>query len=245
MNTYEANKSSIEGAREGNGQFGSQLHGECAGGTGVLGGGIPGLTISPEIDNEHVSQLAGTGLQGSIEPYRGNDPDIPGDAVVYSPAGAGYGMVLGNLGRDDFFIYDDLDTDGEAWRTEPGGAWSKEKVARNIGSMRFQREARDKLYDEFSHAENYEFRDASMWKDDDGDVYAQVNFTDEEGESIDLTYDFSRKEFSARDSEDQIVDPAPILDDCLGEDRTPEHTSRWFQDTAQELKDAGHGKYLS
>ena len=244
MNSYEANKASIERDRQGNGEFGNKLYGEADGGTGVLGAQTAGLTISPEIDNEHVSQLAGTGLQGSIEPYRGNDPDIPGSAVVYSPAGAGYSMVLGNVGRKDFLVYDDLDTDGEAWRTEPG-ICSPEKAAEAIGNLRFQREARDKLYDEFAHAENYEFRDASMWKGDDGGTYAQVNFTDEEGENVDLTYDFRRNEFSAQDMDGQTVDPAPILDDCLGGDRTPEHAARWFQDAAQELKDAGHSKYLS
>ena len=37
MNTYEANKASIEAARQGNGEFGSKLHGEADGGTSVLG----------------------------------------------------------------------------------------------------------------------------------------------------------------------------------------------------------------
>lgn len=244
MNTYEANQSSIEKDRRGNGEFGFKEHGEPAGGTNALVSAIsPGLAVSPGAESDALREMAALGLQGSVEPYNGNDPDVPGDAVVYQPAGAGYSMVLGNLGRDDFIIYDDLDTDGEAWRTEPG-AWTAGKAVRNIGVTRFQREARDELYDQFSHSDEYEFRDASMWKDDDGDLYSQVNFTNEEGTNIDLTYDFTRDEFSARDTYDQIVDPDPVVRSCLGDSVSKSDTASWFRKTAQKLVEAGHGKYI-
>ena len=208
------------------GKFGFQQFTEAAGGSSALGGPPNELSFDPEVENAHLDELAAAGLKGHVEPYRGRDSDVPGDAVVYYPdQTSGQAFILGNLGKPDFVVYDDLDTD-ESFRHEGSGPWDAAQAVKTISDTRFQRSVRDNMYNEFSWSDDFEFRDADMWKGEDGALYAQVTLLDEEGASVDVTYNYDKDELSASDESGDELDAAKIAADLVPEGTSPAEAFR-------------------
>lgn len=208
------------------GRFGFQQFSEAAGGSSALGGPPNELSFEAGVENVHLDELAASGLKGYVEPYRGRDSDVPGDAVVYYPGQtSGQAFIMGNLGKPDFVIYDDLDTD-EAFRHEGSGPWDPAGAVKTISDTRFERSVRDNLFNELSWSDTYEFRDASMWKGEDGALYAMVTLLDEEDASVDVTYNFDKDELTATDEIGGELDAAMIAADLVPEGSNPTEAFR-------------------
>lgn len=203
------------------GRFGFQQFSEAAGGSSALGGPPNELSVDPEVESPELTALASAGLKGHVEAYNGRDADVPSDAVVYYPdQTSGQAFILGNLGAKDFIVYDDLDTD-EAFRHESSEEWDAANAVKQISGSRFQRTVRDKMYNEFSWSEEFEFRDADMWKGEDGNLYAMVTLQDEEGGSVDVTYNYDQDELSASVESGGELDAEKIAASLVPEGTSP------------------------
>lgn len=155
------------------GQFAASLHAEPEVALGES-------SANTRLDAVAAFELGKAGLQGELTPYTGSDPDAGEDAMTYvSPLGRE--LVISGAGTQNCMVHH-FDPSGEnTFHIGDIDGRNPSETVEALNSAVWDLEVRDAFDMGFRDGEVYEIRDTELGRTKDGDSYALMSLSDDEG----------------------------------------------------------------
>lgn len=185
-----------------------------------LAAGTNTLTIDEDCSTEAVQALADAGLKGRIEPYRGDDEDMPEGMVVYSSP-AGHEIGISGLGGEEVEIRIMTDDEYRSLRMSHTGNPSAEEVVKAIEVAAWTEDVTDSFSVGFTDGEN-EIRETYFDRNTEtGDFVAGMTLSDQDGNWLTVDHNYTTGETTATPESGPGTHPLPPVDlDAVMSDMT-------------------------